>query len=155
VEKQSARTAVRPELDRVLDHLREGDALVVTRLSRLSRSVKDLIAVTELIRQRGADLVSLQEGIDTTNSAGRLYFHILAAIAEFQVDLIRENTREGLKSARARGRLGGRPRKLSPAKIRVAQELYDKKEKTVREIAKELGVSATTVYDALNITGSK
>lgn len=152
-DKRSGRAVHRPELERALDHLRKGDALVVTRLSRLSRSVKDLIVLSELIRERGADLVALKEGIDTTNSAGRLYFHVLAAIGEFQVDVIRENTRDGLKSARARGRLGGRPRKMTPAKIRVAQDLYDKKEKTVPEIAKELGVSASTVYAALNLTG--
>jgi DNA invertase Pin-like site-specific DNA recombinase len=149
-DKRSGRLKQRPELERALDHLREGDALVVTRLSRLSRSVKDLIELTALIRAKGAELVTLKEGIDTTNAAGRMFFHLMAVIGEFQTDLIQENTREGLQSARARGRLGGRPRKMTPAKIRVARELYDRKEKTVPEIARELGVSASTVYAALS-----
>ena len=102
----SGKLARRPEWDNCLDHLRRGDELVVTRLSRMARSVRHLTEVAALLEERGIDLVVLKQGIDTTTPAGRFTFHVLAAMDEMLADLISEGTREGLESARARGRAG-------------------------------------------------
>ena len=104
----SGKHAARPELDKALAYLREGDVLVITRLSRAMRSLKHLLALADELRERGIDLVVLKQQIDTTTPTGRLVFHILGAIDEFQRELIIEGTREGLDAARARGRTGGR-----------------------------------------------
>jgi len=151
----SGKLAKRPQLDACLEYLRPGDVLVITRLSRAMRSLKHLLTLADDLQQRGVDLVVLKQQIDTTSATGRLVFHILAAIDEFQRELIVEGTREGLASARARGRKGGRKAKLSPAQIRVAQQMYDAvgddgmRQHTVGEIAGVLGVSRPTVYRAL------
>ncbi|HEY2266536.1 MAG TPA: recombinase family protein [Streptosporangiaceae bacterium] len=116
----SGRHAARPELGKALAYLREGDVLVITRLSRAMRSLKDMLALTESLRERGIDLVVLRQDIDTTTPAGRLVFHLLAAIDEWQRELIVEGTREGLAAARARGRAGGRKPKLIPAQVKHA-----------------------------------
>ena len=151
----SGKLAKRPQLDACLEYLRPGDVLVITRLSRAMRSLKHLLTLAEDLQQRGVDLVVLKQQIDTTSATGRLVFHILAAIDEFQRELIVEGTREGLTAARARGRTGGRKAKLSPAQIRVARQMYDavggdgRRLHTVEEIAGVLGVSRPTVYRAL------
>ena len=109
----SGKLARRPEWDNCLDHLRAGDELVVTRLSRMARSVRHLTGIAALLAERGIDLVVLKQGIDTTTPAGRFTFHVLAAMDEMLADLISEGTREGLESAQARGRVGGRKPKLT------------------------------------------
>ena len=109
----SGKLAARPELDKALAYLRAGDVLVITRLSRAMRSLKHLLALAEELRERGAGLVVLKQQIDTTTPTGRLVFHVLGAIDEFQRELIVEGTREGLDAARARGRTGGRKPKLN------------------------------------------
>ena len=104
----SGKHASRPELDKALAYLREGDVFVITRMSRAMRSLKHMIELAEDLRARGIDLVVIKQNIDTTSPQGRLVFHILAAIDEFQRELIVEGTNEGLAAARARGRTGGR-----------------------------------------------
>ena len=155
----SGKLADRPELDKALAYLREGDVLVITRLSRAMRSLKHLLALADDLRERGIDLVVLRQHIDTTTPAGRLVFHVLGAIDEFQRELIIEGTREGLEAARARGRTGGRKPKLSAAKAATVRRMYQatgpdgKRLHTVAEIAQTAGVHRTTVYDYLSKEG--
>jgi DNA invertase Pin-like site-specific DNA recombinase len=139
----------RPELDILLDQIRPGDTLVVWRLDRLGRSLRHLIDQLHVLAERGIGFRSLQETIDTTSPGGRLIFHVFAALAEFERDLIRERTNAGLVAARARGRTGGRPHLLSPAKLTTASQLYERREMTVAQIGEVLGVSRTTIYRAL------
>ena len=148
----SGKLARRPEWDNCLDHLRRGDELAVTRLSRMARSVRHLTEIAALLQERGIDLVVLKQGIDTTTPAGRFTFHVLAAMDEMLADLISEGTREGLESARARGRVGGREPKLTARQAEVARGMYDqtgadgRRKYTVAEIAGTFGVSRKTVY---------
>jgi DNA invertase Pin-like site-specific DNA recombinase len=136
----------RPELDRMLDQLRQGDTVVVWRLDRLGRSLRHLISLIEDFEERGVGFKSLTESMDTTTPGGRLIFQIFGAMAEFERSIIRERTRAGLDAARARGRKGGRPTVMTPEKTKIARALYDSKQYTVETIAKELGVSRKTVY---------
>jgi DNA invertase Pin-like site-specific DNA recombinase len=145
----SGKHASRPELGKALAYLREGDIFVITRLSRAMRSLKDLIALAEDLRQRGIGLVVLKQQIDTTTPQGRLVFHLLGALDEFQRELIVEGTNEGLAAARSRGRRGGRKPKLTAAQMKHARELYAAGGHTVASIAGVLGVSRQTVYRAL------
>ena len=154
-DKASGKLAARPELDRALAYLRAGDVLVITRLSRAMRSLKHLLALADELRERGAGLVVLKQQIDTTTPTGRLVFHVLGAIDEFQRELIIEGTREGLEPARARGRAGGRKPKLNAAKAATVRRMYQatgpdgKRLHTVAEIAQAVGVHRTTIYDYL------
>ena len=136
----------RPELARVLDHLRAGDTLVVWRLDRLGRSLRHLIDTVSMLAERGVGFRSLQESIDTTTPGGRLVFHVFGALAEFERDLIRERTNAGLAAARARGRKGGRPSVMTPDKLAVVREMYASGKHTVAAIAAVLGVSRASVY---------
>jgi Resolvase, N terminal domain len=122
----------RPELDKALAYLREGDVFVITRLSRAMRSLKHLLALADELRERGAGLVVLKQQIDTTTPTGRLVFHVLGAIDEFQRELIIEGTREGLESARARGRAGGRKPKLNAAKAATVRRMSRPPARTAR-----------------------
>jgi len=140
----------RPELDRVLEQLRPGDTLVVWRLDRLGRSLRHLIDTVTLLDGRGVGFRSLRESIDTTTAGGRLVFHIFAALAQFEREIIRDRTIAGLAAARARGRRGGRPSKLSADQRRTARKLYDEREHTVAQIGRILGVSRTSIYRALD-----
>jgi len=124
----------------------EGDTLVVWRLDRLGRSLKDLIAIVETLESKGVGFQSVTEAIDTTTSGGRLVFHIFAALAEFEKTLIRERTRAGLAAARARGRQGGRPSVLTGDKLKMAQALRDDPKQSVSSICKALGISRATFY---------
>jgi DNA invertase Pin-like site-specific DNA recombinase len=151
----SGKLAERPELDKALAYLRKDDVFVITRMSRAMRSLKHMIALAEDLDRRGVGLVVLKQNIDTTTPTGRLVFHILASIDEFQRELIVEGTLEGLEAARARGRIGGRKSKLSPEKIRVARQLYDEKDTdgkrryTVTQVGDMFGVSRQTIYRCL------
>jgi len=136
----------RPELTRALDHLRAGDALVVWRLDRLGRSLRHLVDTVSALADRSVGFRSLQESIDTTTPGGKLVFHLFAALAEFERDLIRERTNAGLAAARARGRQGGRPKAMSAAKLALAREMYESEKHTVTHIAAVLGVSRATIY---------
>lgn len=142
----SGSLASRPQLDRMLDQLRPGDVVVVWRLDRLGRSLKNLIALVEDLAERGVGFRSLSESIDTTTANGKLFFSIMGALAEFERDLIRERTMAGLAAARARGRVGGRPPVMTPDKIKIARQMYDSRDHTVEAIAQTLGVSRKTVY---------
>jgi DNA invertase Pin-like site-specific DNA recombinase len=146
VDRVGGPVAERPGLAQVKELLREGDTLVVWRFDHLGRSVKDLIAWVNWLEQEGIGLQSLQEAIDTTSTGGRLTFHLFAALAEFERQLIQERAQAGLKAARARGRLGGRPNALKPARQKRAVQLYHKKELTVREICEMMGISKPTLY---------
>jgi DNA invertase Pin-like site-specific DNA recombinase len=148
-DKVSGKLAKRPEWDQCREYLRAGDTLVVTRLSRIARSVRNLTEVAAWLEENGVGLVVLKQQIDTRTPAGRLTFHILGAVDEFQADLISENTREGLAAARARGRKGGRPAKLSADQLATARRLYDERAHTVEQIAGIVGCSRSTLYRAL------
>ncbi|KYK14296.1 MULTISPECIES: recombinase family protein [Streptomyces] len=156
VDKASGKLASRPELDKALIAAREGDEFVITKLDRLGRSLKNLIELSEQLDKKGVNLVVLSQGIDTSTPAGRMFFHILGAIAEFERSLIVERTRDGLEAARARGRVGGRKQSLKPRQVKLAQEMYDelgedgKRKHTVQDIANELGVARTTIYRYLD-----
>ena len=150
-DKASGAKTERPGLQEALDFLREGDSLVVWRLDRLGRSLKHLLETVNMLEERGIGFRSLQESIDTTTSSGRLIFHIFGALAEFERNLIRERTMAGLRAARARGRVGGRPRKLDSKKTELAYKLYDERKYTVKEISQILGISKPTLYFYLKL----
>ena len=151
----SGKLAGRPELDKALAYLREGDVLVITRLSRAMRSLRHMIGLAAELEASGVGLVVLKQQIDTTTPQGRLVFHLLAAIDEFQRELIVEGTREGLEAARARGRTGGQKPKLRPRQVELARSMYEekgddgKRRYTVQQIADEFGVTRPTIYRAL------
>lgn len=152
IDKASGKLARRPELDKVLLVVREGDQLVITKLDRLGRSLEHLIALSNELQARGVDLVVLNQGIDTSTALGRMFFQILGAIAEFEHALMSERTRDGLAAARARGRTGGQKAKLTPRQAKIAQDMYEelgpdgRRAHTVAEIGAEFGVSRPTIY---------
>lgn len=146
IEKASGAQRDRPELAAALDYMREGDTLVVWKLDRLARSIKQLIETVEGLEGRGIHFRSLTEAIDTATPGGRLVFHIFGALAEFERGIIRERTTAGLAAARARGRVGGRPPKLKPADIRMAKAMLADASITIREVAARLGVAQSTLY---------
>ena len=147
-EKISGAKRGRPELDRMLDQLRDGDVVTVTKYDRLARSLKDLLEIVESIGKRGAGFRSLAEDIDTTTPAGRLVFHVFASIAQFERERISERTKEGLASARKRGRIGGRPPALSAVQKDEVQRMRDDEHRAVPEIARLFKVSERTVRRA-------
>ena len=147
-DKISGSRRTRPELDRMLEQLRDGDVVTVTKYDRLARSLKDLLEIVEAIRERGAGFRSLAEDIDTTTPAGRLVFHVFASIAQFERERISERTREGLASARKRGRIGGRPPALSTDQKDEVRRMRDDEQRSVPEIARLFKVSERTVRRA-------
>lgn len=155
----SGAKAKRPELSVVRRIVREGDELVITRLDRLSRSLRDLIEIGDELRSKGVNLRVLEQGIDTSTMEGRMMFGMLGVLAEFQRELIIANTRDGLAAARARGRVGGRKPKLTPRQARLVREMYDevggdgKRLHTVKQIADAVQISRSTVYDYLRKDG--
>jgi DNA invertase Pin-like site-specific DNA recombinase len=123
------------------------DTLVVWKLDRLGLSLQDLIATLNILKERGGDFISLTEHIDTTTPGGKLIFHVMGALAEFEHDLIRERTNAGLAAARARGRVGGRPRKLaSNGKVALARQLFEDPNHSIQGICSMLGISRPTLY---------
>ena len=138
--------AERKGLEEALSYVRGGDTLVVWRLDRLGRSLKDLIEKLTDLHHRKIGFKSLTENIDTTTPGGKLIFHMFGALAEFERDLIKERTNAGLQAARARGRRGGRPKALSPKKAQMAQALYADKTNSIDEICKTLNISRTSLY---------
>jgi DNA invertase Pin-like site-specific DNA recombinase len=145
----TGKLAARPELDKALAYLREGDVFVITRMSRAMRSLKHMIDLAEQLRERDIGLVVLKQDIDTTSAQGRLVFHIFAAMDEFQRELIVEGTREGLAAAKARGKLGGRKPSYTDHQAKTARDLHAKGELTAEEIGRVIGVSRATVYRML------
>ncbi|GDG01488.1 DNA-invertase [Escherichia coli] len=150
-DKASGKNTERPELDGCLKALRSGDTLVVWRLDRLGRSLGDLVKLVTTLEEKGIGFESLQEKIETTSASGKLVFHVFAALAEFERNLISERTRAGLKAARARGRLGGRKPKLKQKDIREIKALLKDPNIPVSDIAKRFGVSRTTIYNRVGV----
>lgn len=146
VDKVSGTVAERPGLKEIKTILRQGDTLVVWRLDRLGRSLKDLIEWINYLDDKKVGLKSLQESIDTSTSTGKLVFHIFGALAEFERNLIRERTQAGLAAARARGRLGGRPKALNSEDQKVVIDLYNEKKMPVKKICEMMGISKPTLY---------
>jgi DNA invertase Pin-like site-specific DNA recombinase len=144
-EKQSGARDDRPALVELLGQLRPGDVLVVQALDRLGRSLQHLISVVQEIEERGAGLRVLSQGIDTTTATGKLMFHVFGALAEFEREMLRERTLAGLAAARARGRIGGRPRVMDKAKVRRARELLKAGGMNLDEAAGAVGVSRRTL----------
>jgi DNA invertase Pin-like site-specific DNA recombinase len=148
-EKLSGAQRDRPELKAALDYVRPGDGLVVWKLDRLARSLKQLIETVEMLSEHEIGFCSLTENIDTTSSGGRLIFHIFGALAEFERSIIQERTTAGLTAAKARGRVGGRPPALRDSDLRVAHTLLKAGQLTVAEIAERLHVAPSTLYKHL------
>ena len=144
----SGAKAERPGLQEAMHHLRAGDTLVVWRLDRLGRTLKQLIATITDLSEQDIGFKSLQENIDTTTSGSKLIFHIFGALAEFEREIIRERTNAGLQAARARGRWGGRPalQSLDPKKMALAKQLHDDRSRPVSEICATLQISKSTLY---------
>ncbi len=145
-ETASGKSSTRPELEHCLRALRAGDTLVVWRLDRLGRSLSDLVKIVAELEHRGIGFESLQEKIETGSASGKLQFHVFAALAEFERNLIRERTRAGLAAARARGRKGGRKPALDAKQIREIKALLRDPDIQVADVAKRYGVSRTTIY---------
>jgi DNA invertase Pin-like site-specific DNA recombinase len=136
----------RKGLSEALSHLREGDTLVVWRLDRLGRSLRDLIDTITSLQERGIGFKSLTENIDTTTSGGKLVFHIFGALAEFEREIIKERTQAGLVAARSRGKVGGRPKALTTKEVQILRNMAADKSLTVSDICKTLGIGRTTFY---------
>jgi DNA invertase Pin-like site-specific DNA recombinase len=136
----------RKGLEEALNYVRKGDTLVVWRLDRLGRSLPHLITTMTDLEERGIGFKSLTENIDTTTSGGKLIFHIFGALAEFERNLIRERTQAGLTAARARGRIGGRPKALTGKQLSIAQSLYDDPKNSIADICRMLKISKVTLY---------
>ncbi len=148
-EQVSGAKIEREKLNEMIKQVRKGDIIIVWKLDRLGRSLRDLVNLISKFQEMEVGFKSLQDSIDTTTPAGKLTFHLFAALAEFERDIISERTKAGLKSARARGRLGGRPKGLSKQaqnKSRLAESLYQEKELSIKEICDYLSISKPTLY---------
>jgi DNA invertase Pin-like site-specific DNA recombinase len=154
-EKTSGAAKSRPELEKCLDSLRDGDTLVVWRLDRFGRSLKDLVQKMDALEDKGVDFVSLTEGIDTTTAQGKLTFHIFGALAEFERELARERTMAGLRAARERGQVGGRPRALDEEEIPQVQALMKDEDVPVADICERFDISKPTLYRYVGPDGER
>lgn len=155
-EKVSGTKEHRPKLKQLIERLREGDVVIVWKLDRLGRSLRELVLLIDKFQQIGVEFQSLEDHIDTTSPTGKLTFHIFAAMAEFERDLISQRTKAGLAAARSRGRKGGRPKGLSKKaqdKARLAESLYKEKERSISEICDHLDISKPTLYRYLRNRG--
>ena len=150
-ETASGKSASRIELEHCRKALRSGDTLVVWRLDRLGRSLSDLVKIIGDLERDGITFESLSEKIDTGSASGKLQFHVFAALAEFERNLIRERTLAGLTAARTRGRVGGRPAKLNAKQIREIKTLLTDPAVKVTDIAERYGVSRTTLYKRVGV----
>lgn len=148
-DKATGKNTNRPELTKMLDYVRPGDALVVVSLDRLGRSLEDLIGIVGQLKRQGVGFQSLHEKLDTTTAGGMFVFHVFAALAEFIRTIIVANTNEGLAAARARGQRLGRPSAMTPEKVAYALHLLAEPDQTMSSIAKLLGVSRSTLYSHL------
>jgi DNA invertase Pin-like site-specific DNA recombinase len=145
-EKASGAQRDRPELKAALAYMRKGDTMVVWKLDRLARSMKQLIETIESFQKQGTGLKSLQDPIDTSSPSGKLVFHIFAALSEFERGVIRERTTAGLRAARERGRVGGRPPALSAKDLQAAKAMLKDSNITVAAVARRLNVAESTLY---------
>jgi DNA invertase Pin-like site-specific DNA recombinase len=147
-DKVSGAASEKPGLEELMRYLRQGDTLVVWKLDRLGRTVKGLVDFVESLHDRQVHFKSLTDSIDTTTPSGRFFFHVMAAMAQMERELIRERTRAGLSAARARGRLGGRKPSMDSSKIQAARQLLDTG-MSASEVAGHLGVSRATIYRSI------
>ena len=157
-EKITGSKTTRPELDNMLSNLRKGDVVVIWKLDRLGRSLKDLVNLMTQLQNKGVGLLSLNDHINTTTPTGKLTFHLFAALAEFERDIISERTQAGLVAARARGRKGGRPKGLSQKAEHtaiIAQRLYEEENLSVQQICDQLSIAKRTFYKYLRHRGVK
>ena len=145
-DKTSGAKADRPGLEKTLELSRAGDIIVIWRLDRLGRSLKDLIQIAEKLKEREIGLKSLQEGIDTTTTTGQLMFNLCAVLADFERNLIRERSKAGLDAARSRGRLGGRPKSLNRDRQQLVVKLYNDREHSIAQICQMMSISKPTLY---------
>jgi len=155
-EQVSGKKTDRPKLSELIGQIREGDVVVVWKLDRLGRSLRDLVNLVSKFQDLGVGFQSLKDNIDTTTPTGKLTFHLFAALAEFERDIISERTKAGLSAARARGRKGGRPKGLSKKaqdKARLAESLYKERERSITEICNHLEISKPTLYRYLRGRG--
>jgi DNA invertase Pin-like site-specific DNA recombinase len=149
-EKITGTKADRPQLNKLLDKLRKGDVVLVSDLTRLSRSTKDLFSLVEILENKGVNIKSVKESwLDTTTPQGKLMFTLIAGISQFERDIISQRTKEGLESARARGKVGGRKPKLDSNKKKVVYDLYQAKEKTLTEICDMFDITKPTLYKVI------
>ncbi len=151
-DKLSGKRFDRPEFLRMLDVARAGDVIVVWRLDRLGRSLKQLIETLMELNERGIELKSLRESIDTSTPSGKLMFHLIGAMAEFEHDIIRERTTAGLEAARARGHLGGRPSKLTKEQVALVQHMFGDITVPINVICKTFGISRSTLYKYVDVS---
>ncbi len=145
-EKESGSKRHRPELDEMLGKLRSGDSVVVYKMDRLARSLKDLLEIVGKIEDAGAEFISLNENLDTSSPSGRLIFNVFASISQFERENLILRTRSGLESARRRGRFGGRPKKLTDADVNQMAHLMDQPDRNVRGICERFGISRSSLY---------
>ena len=148
-DKISGAKTKRPGLEKSLEIARAGDTLVIWRLDRLGRSLKDLIQIAETLKKGDIGLKSLEEGIDTTTSTGQLMFHLFGALAEFEKNLINERSQAGLNAARSRGRLGGRPKSLNRDQQQLVVKLYNDRTHSINEICSMMKIYKPTLYSYL------
>jgi DNA invertase Pin-like site-specific DNA recombinase len=156
-EKISGKTKDRPELNNLLSQLRAGDSVVVWKLDRLGRSIKDLIHLVELFKSTDVNFVSITDSIDTSTAMGRFTFNLFASLAQFEREIIRERTNAGLSAARAKGRKGGRPSGLSKEKVKIAEQikiLFDSG-KNIADIKETFKVSPATIYRYINLINER
>ena len=149
----SGRATERPGLAKALDIARDGDTLIVWKLDRIGRSLPHVVGLVGDLQKRGVGLKVLTGDVDTTTTTGRLVFGIFATLSEFERDLIHERTMAGLAAARARGRGGGRPRVMTRQKLKAAMALMADRENSAQGVAKELGVSVSTLYAYVDAKG--
>ena len=142
----SGAKAERPGLDKALELIRKKDVLVIWKLDRLGRSLSDLLSTVEYLKERCAHFLSIQDGFDTSTASGKMVFSVIGAMAEYERNLIRERTMAGLKAARARGRMGGRPKSLDESQVKVAIALAEAGKLTINEICEQIGCSRSTYY---------
>jgi DNA invertase Pin-like site-specific DNA recombinase len=142
----SGAKADRPGLDKALEHVRKKDTLVIWKLDRLGRSLSHLLSIVEDLRERGVNFASVQDGFDTSTASGKMVFSVIGAMAEYERNLIRERTMAGLAAARARGRMGGRPKSLSKSQVKVAIALAEAGKLTIKQICEQVGCSRSTYY---------
>ena len=154
-ESESGTKEDRPQLQELFNFIQPGNILVIWKLDRLARSLKHLVQIVNELDKKKIQLISDQENINTTTPTGRLTFHIFAAIAEFERDVIHSRTMAGLAAARARGRKGGRPKKMTEKMIKKGQKLYDNGGLTVKEICESMEIDRGTFYRYVNIASKK
>ncbi|WP_265944258.1 recombinase family protein [Dechloromonas sp. A34] len=148
-DKSGGAVNARPGLEEIFKYIRSGDTLVVWKLDRLGRTVKGLVDLVEDLQKRGAQFRSLTDSIDTSTPGGRLFFHIMAAMAQMEKELIRERTQAGLAAAKARGRTGGRKKVMDDSKVAAAKKLLEAGTPAT-EVAKNLGIGRATLYRAIS-----